>query len=123
MPRKKAPWTPHRYLVAAARKTWRWSPPRKQVLDEAETSPRQWMCQKCLKCVTKIEYVTKKGRKRNKIDGAVDHIIPIGKQPRTWDEYPAYYKRMYCEKENLQFLCTACHAPKSKLESAKRKTT
>ncbi len=117
MPRKKKEWTPHKYLVAAARKTWRWSPARKSCLDVAEIAPNQWQCSQCRKCVTKIDYVTKRGRKRRKIDGAVDHKEPVGKQPKEWDEYPAYYRRMFCDNSNLQFLCTSCHKPKSLKET------
>lgn len=109
-------WSPHKYLVSAARKTWRWSPERTSVLKRVHLDKLHWQCEKCGTLVTKIDYVTKKGRKRRKIDGAVDHIAPVGKQPRDWDEYPDYYRRMFCGKFNLQFLCTECHAPKSQAE-------
>lgn len=119
--REKKEWSPHKYLVAAARKTWRWSPARTAVLKRVKIDSNHWQCEKCNAIVTQLDVVTKRGRKRKKIDGAVDHILPVGKQPRDWAEYPDYYKRMYCDITNLQFLCTACHKPKSKTENAARR--
>lgn len=123
MKRKKATklkiWTPHRYLVAAIRKTWRWSPARAIVLKRVQVEDG-WKCEQCSKVVTKDDYITKRGRKRKRINGAVDHIEPVGKQPKDFSEYPAYLKRMFCEVSNLQFLCTECHAPKSKAERGKK---
>lgn len=123
MPRKKAEWSPHRYLVAAARKTWRWSPARTAVLKRVQADKTHWKCEKCLKLVTKVDYVTRSKSKKKRIDGAIDHIIPVGKQPRTWEEYPDYYKRMFCDTSNYQFLCTPCHKVKTDAEKAKRKKT
>lgn len=120
-PKKPREWNPHKYLVAAARNTWRWAPQHRQVLLRASAGEGKWKCEKCSKVVTRINYVTKRGRKARKIDGAVDHIKPIGQQPRSWAEYEAYYERVYCSIENLMFLCTACHSEKSKKEAADRK--
>lgn len=114
-------WSPHKYLVAAARKTWRWAPQHKLVLLRASVSQGSWKCEKCSKVVTRVSYVTKRGRKARKIDGAVDHINPIGKQPREWAEYPTFYALVFCAIENLMFLCTSCHSAKSALEAAARK--
>lgn len=113
-------WSPHRYLVAAARKIWRWSPERREVLKKAKAGKDQWTCEKCKTVFGIVEMVTKKGRKRKRMGGAVDHIVPIGKQPAKWSDYPAYYKRMFCPRTNLQVLCKACHDPKSKAERSKK---
>lgn len=67
-----------------------------------------------------MNYVTKRGRKARKIDGAIDHIQPVGVGPKTFDEYPAWYKRLYCDISNLMFLCSACHSVKSAKEAAER---
>lgn len=119
--RVKKPWSPHKYLVAAARKTWQWSPSRTEVLKRVKIGIDEWRCEECLKAVTQVDYITKKGRKRKRIDGAVDHIKPVGKQPQSFEEWPAYLAKMYCPIENLMFLCTTCHAIKSKAEAAARK--
>ncbi len=116
---KKA-WSPHKYLVAAARKTWRWAPERREVLKRVKVGVDQWKCELCGHVSQKVKYITKKGKKRSKTDGAVDHIVPIGKQPREWDDYPDYYKRMFCSVENMQYLCSACHKIKSGKEAGTR---
>ncbi len=120
MPRKKKEWSPHRYLVAAARKTWRWSPARTAVLKRAQVDKTHWKCEKCLKVVTKVDYITRSKSKNKRVDGAIDHITPVGKQPKTWEEYPDYYKRMFCDVDNYQFLCTDCHALKTQNERKKK---
>jgi len=109
-------WTPHRYLVAAIRKTWRWSPERREALKKAQVKPNHWACAKCAGIFTRAELTTKRGRKRMRMQGAVDHIVPIGKQPRKFSEYPAYLKKTFCGVENLQVLCTSCHQGKTNNE-------
>lgn len=124
MPKKrkeKKEWTPHSYLVADARKRWRYSPSRTQALNRAKVEKGKYKCSLCAAIVGYISYITKKGRKANKLDGTVDHIVAVGKQPREWDEYPAYYRRMFCETSNLQFICSACTAVKNAQDRAERK--
>lgn len=121
MPREKKPWSPHKYLVAAARKTWRWSPERREALKNAQTGPNSWRCYICAKEVGKVSYLNKRGKKLKKIDGAIDHFIPVGKQPREWAEYPDYYAKMFCPVANLHFFCNPCHAAKTSLERAAKK--
>jgi len=65
---------------------------------------------------TQVDYVTKRGRKRKRIDGAIDHIVPIGKQPKKFSEYKKWYEKLFCPIENLQFLCTKCHLDKTNKE-------
>jgi 5-methylcytosine-specific restriction endonuclease McrA len=42
----------------------------------------------------------------------VDHITPIG-YDKSWDEF---IDGLFCERENLQTLCSSCHLEKTKLE-------
>lgn len=116
MPKVKKPWSPHKYLVAAARKTWRWSPERREVLAKARIDKGVYKCEACKREVLIVDYVTNRKRKRRKIDGAIDHKEPIGKQPKTWSGYPKWYGRLFCPIENLQFLCTECHLVKTNRE-------
>lgn len=117
---KKA-WSPHPYLVAAFRKVWYWSPERRQALSSAKTGKDEWQCKTCPNKVVKEKYVTKKGRTRTRMTGSVDHIDPIGKQPRSWDDYNVYLAKTFCSTENLQVLCKECHGVKSKAENKERK--
>ncbi len=57
-----------------------------------------------VKCSLKVP-----GKRKSKNNVFVDHIIPIG--PHTsWD---LTIDRMFCEADNLQVLCGACHSRKS----------
>jgi 5-methylcytosine-specific restriction endonuclease McrA len=116
--RTKREWTPHRYLVAAARKTWRWSLERREVLKKARMAKGIYKCDECSRAVFIVDYITNRKRKRRKIDGAVDHILPIGKGPKKWSDYKKWYEKLFCPIENLQFLCTECHLIKTNQEKA-----
>lgn len=58
----------------------------------------------------------KKGNKRRINNVQIDHIIPIGSG--SWDEIIA---GMFCEADNLQVLCHACHQLKTQEEREQRK--
>lgn len=90
----------------------RWGP-KYETLNNAKTEKRinpksgrlaqHFLCAKCLQ-----EFVAK--------DVQVDHIKPIGFD-KTWDQF---IDGLFCEKENLQVLCTACHKIKTAGEKKKR---
>lgn len=96
------------YLVAAARKIWRWSNERKEVKKEATN---------CKACGTKFTPDT---------EPEIDHTLPIGRAPRSvcgdaasfkgWDKY---YAKLFINKEGLQPLCRKCHLEKTKKERKK----
>lgn len=90
------------YLVAAARKIWRWSPERRKVKLAAKVGDK-YRCAKCKKFFEKVD---------------VDHIEPVGKAPRSWDGWDEYYKKLFCSEQNLTVLCKVHHKEKSKQERA-----
>ncbi len=49
----------------------------------------------------------------------VDHIIPVVGVAgfTTWDDY---ILNMFCDKENFQVLCLACHGKKTQAEKGER---
>lgn len=49
----------------------------------------------------------------------VDHIIPAGSLNNAQD-LPAFVERLFCEKENLQVLCSGCHNKKTQEEKTKK---
>jgi 5-methylcytosine-specific restriction endonuclease McrA len=106
--KKKIAWNPHPYLVAAARRIWRWSPERREIANACAVGLTKRRCVKCEET---------KARKEVQID----HIVPVGKQPRSWSEYPGFYERLFCAVSNLQPLCKTCHTAKSNLENKARK--
>ena len=48
----------------------------------------------------------------------VDHIIPAGTL-RCSNDLPGFVERLFCESDNLQVLCSACHDKKTKDEKSK----
>lgn len=90
------------YLVRYLRKLWRWtSEERKQIKREVKA---------CASCSTPLTSKTVK----------VDHIDPVGKQPRTLTELLPYIARMFCPLSNLQGLCKPCHRRKTTEETKAR---
>ena len=73
---------------------------------------------KCEGCGEEVPATIKDGARRNK-NVFVDHIEPI--VPVTgWISWDSCIERMFCEIDNLQLLCKACHDEKSKEEAALR---
>jgi Zn finger protein HypA/HybF involved in hydrogenase expression len=50
----------------------------------------------------------------------VDHIIPAGSLQSAGD-LPGFVERLFCEKDNLQVLCSSCHDKKTKIEKDGKK--
>jgi hypothetical protein len=108
-PKKKK--TVHQYLVAAVRKIWYYSEVRKAVIDAAKVGPDLVKCAKCHKL---IPYKMRKTH-------AVDHIDPVGKQPKDFSEWGPYLERMFHNPQ--QVLCLPCHKVKTANERKHKKTS
>ena len=52
----------------------------------------------------------------------VDHIIPAGSL-NTAQDLPQFVERLFCEQDNLQVLCEACHDKKTLKEKQSKKKT
>lgn len=114
-------WTEGRYrafitstLRAGAR---RW-PPKYETLNEAKTEKKvnvkTGKMAQHYRCAACQQEFTQK-------DMEVDHIKPVVDPIdgfKSWDEF---IDRLFCEKENLQALCSTCHKSKSKQEKEIRK--
>lgn len=101
--RCKARWNPHKYLVAAARRVFRWSPEKKAAAELCSVDASRRRCAGC-----QVVYPRKQVH--------MDHIIPVGKQPREWADYPSYYERLFCAASNIQGLCRRCHKTKTRVD-------
>lgn len=101
------PFSPHRYLVAAARRVWRWDTAKKLVATQCAIGSTRRICAGC-----------KQGFPKKEVH--IDHIEPVGKQPREWDDYPNFYRRLFCPASNLQGLCKSCHKAKTAKEAKER---
>lgn len=109
-------WSVARYrtfIVSALRAASRRWPPKYETLQEAYVgqfvNPKTKRVSKHYKCAACTEVYP--GKEVN-----VDHIFPVI-DPKTgftsWDDF---ISRLFCEKENLQVLCTECHNLKTKKE-------
>jgi len=49
----------------------------------------------------------------------IDHIVPMGPRPRTWEDLGIYARRMFTI--DCQALCKVCHKHKTDLERKGRK--
>ncbi len=96
-------WNPHSYLVSAARRVWRWCPEKREAATKCAVGSARRKCTSCEKVFPKKQV-------------HIDHIEPVGKQPREWDEYPNFYRRLFCPPTNLQGLCITCHAQKTSVQ-------
>jgi 5-methylcytosine-specific restriction endonuclease McrA len=54
-------------------------------------------------------------------DVQVDHIEPVVSVEDGFENLDVYADRLYCEEENLQVLCLACHKEKTNKERKDRK--
>jgi len=85
---------------------------------EANARTRRGFYQ-CAECEKEIPATVKVGRTRSN-NKFVDHIEPA--VPVTgWTTWDTYIERLFCEEDNLQLLCKACHDSKSKEENEERK--
>jgi 5-methylcytosine-specific restriction endonuclease McrA len=98
--RKAKPFNPHPYLVSAARRIWRWSDEKKTASELCAVGKDKRRCTTCREVFPrKLVHM--------------DHIVPVGKQPREWADYPGYYERLFCPASNIQGLCKTCHKEKT----------
>lgn len=114
-------WTAGRlksFITSCLRGGFRRYPPKYEVLKEAfvdkrvnEKSKRisaHYLCNEC-----KQIFPTKEVQ--------VDHVLPIVDPEEGFLSWDKFIANLFCEKSNLQVLCTFCHTKKTKKENTKRK--
>lgn len=111
-PRNNGQWTEARFtsfIKSLLRKgTQRWGPKNTAL----QTSKVDRGVYRCNECEQHVPVTVKVGNKRVR-NVFVDHVDPIIDPEvgfTTWDEY---IEKMFCEVDNLQVLCGACHDIKS----------
>lgn len=105
-------------LVGAVRQVWRfYDEARRSALLAAEVqqinpetgrSRKHWKCSDCGVVTLKVE---------------VDHIVPVGAQPREWREFGPYLSRLFCDIYGLAVLCKKCHLEKTARDRRNRELT
>ncbi len=116
----KKEWTEGRlkaFITSVLRGGYRRYPPKYEVLKEAlwgkKLNPktgRQSIHYICAKC--KKEYPAKEVN--------VDHIEPVVCPKQGFVSWDEFITRLFCEKRNLQVLCTTCHTEKTNEERKQR---
>lgn len=98
--------------------TRKWGPIQ-QCLKDARVRRGFYLCAICEEEVPATIVTTLKNGKSKRVKNAiVDHVIPIIDPYvgfSTWDDC---IERMFCEQENLQCVCHACHKEKCAEETA-----
>ena len=89
----------------------KWAPIN-DVLGDARVSRGFYLCAGCKEHVPAS---IKDGRARVK-NVYVDHIAPIVDPTIGWVSWDSTIERMFCEADNLQVLCKACHDKKTQEE-------
>ncbi len=98
------------YIFGALRKIWRWSPERREALNEAKTGLNKYACHECNK-ISQRKFVH------------VDHVFPVVDPQKGFEGFDVYISRLYCDKTGLQILCASCHSTKTKAENKIRRET
>lgn len=93
--------------------TRKWGPIQ-QALKDARTRRGYYLCAECNEEVTATIKDEKGKRRKNAI---VDHIKPITDPAIGFTNWHDYVENMFCEVENLQVLCLACHKKKCQEET------
>lgn len=119
--RNNGEWTEGRYrsfITSTLRGGMRRWPPKWVALKEAyvgkkinKKTGKQAMHYKCASC--KKDYVAK--------DVQVDHVNPVVDPTTGFVSWDVYIDRLFCERENLQVLCSTCHKKKTAEEKVDAK--
>ena len=108
-PHNGGQWTParfHSFIKSALRQaSMRW-PPKHQVKKNARVERGKYLCAGCKQTVPASLKVD--GKRKNNIH--VDHINPVIDPYTGFKNWDDTIKRMFCEAEGLQVLCTSCHS-------------
>lgn len=103
----------HQFLISLLRNGSRKWPDKYQVKDAAKTekkinakTKRLAQHYRCASC--KGEFPSSEVQ--------VDHIIPVISPVEGFIDWNTYIDRLFCDKDNLQVLCTECHDKKTATE-------
>lgn len=110
-------WTEARYksfVVGNLRRVSQKWPPIGDCLRAARVNRGEYLC---AGCGNVVPATTKVDGKRVK-NVHVDHINPVINPAIGWESFDSFINGLFCEPENLQVLCDACHTTKTNNEKA-----
>lgn len=100
-----------RSVLRQATRKWK---PISDCKKEAWVSRGVYLCNGCKKKVK----LTLPDKQKNVF---VDHIHPVVDPKKGFESWDVFIERLFCEKDNLQVLCKACHDTKTEKEKELRK--
>jgi 5-methylcytosine-specific restriction endonuclease McrA len=116
-------WTAGRlksFITSTLRGGFRRYPPKYEVLKEAfvgkKINPKSNRLSSHYKCnMCKEDFPTS--------DVNVDHVNPIVDPSLGFTTWDSFIENLFCDKNNLQVLCSTCHTEKTSVENKIRKAT
>lgn len=93
--------------------TRKWAPIQ-QCKKNARVGYGEYKCSCCENIVPPTVYDPDKGKRV--VNVFVDHIHPVVDPNIGWTTWDDVVNHMFCEADNLQLLCAACHKVKSQEE-------
>lgn len=121
----KRRWVLQAAVFSALRRIFRTYPPYSNVRNRAKEE--FYIKSKKGKSLRRVRFKCEMcGKKYSSKNVAVDHIEPVigisglKRQPNGDPDFNVYIARLFCSEENLQLLCSPCHANKSKNENKQR---
>lgn len=103
----------HQFLISLLRNGSRKWPDKYQVKDEAKTVKK--INEKTKRLAQHYRCASCQGEFPSS-DVQVDHIIPVICPTEGFIDWNTYIDRLFCDKSNLQVLCTDCHDAKTATE-------
>lgn len=100
------------FIKSALRSKSRFWKPLSDTLKEAKVARGLYRCNVCKQEVPVSHVVN--GKRRKSI--MVDHIKPVVSTETGFVDWNQFIENLFCEKDNLQAICSACHDAKTKDE-------
>jgi hypothetical protein len=110
----------HAFVTSVLRAGSRKWPPKYETLNAAKTEKKinpaskrmaqHYRCNACQEEFTSAQV-------------QVDHKKPVVDPKKGFESWDLYVDALYCERKNLQVLCKACHAVKTKEEKKDKPST
>lgn len=100
------------FVKSALRSKSRFWKPLSDTLKEAKVARGFYLCNVCKQEVP-VSHVVNGKRRKNIM---VDHVNPVVDPKTGFVDWNKFIENLFCETDNLQAICSACHDAKSKNE-------
>ena len=104
------------FVKSALRSKSRFWKPISETLKKAKVARGVYRCNVCEQEVP-VSHVVNGKRRKNIM---VDHINPVVTPSEGFVDWNTFINNLFCEEDNLQAICSACHDKKSTEERAMR---